>query len=79
MAFGHPLAREARITKMVARDGKATNVLIVSTTLELDPDHGRFKKDKVGRLADAAMEYLSEHPGKAVGYALFQVRKQRAS
>ncbi len=70
MGFKHPLARLAAIRRMVGRDGSDQNVLVVATTLELDPHHERFKKDKVSHLGEAAMEYLTEHPEKAAGYVL---------
>ncbi len=75
MDFAHPLARQSRVRRMVTRDGNAQNVLVVATTLELNPDHKRFKKDKVSHLGEAAMEYISEHPEKAAGYVLVQFPK----
>jgi hypothetical protein len=39
-------------------------VLVIVTTLELDPRHKKFKVDKVDRLRRAAREFLETHvPG----------------
>jgi hypothetical protein len=54
MTFSHPLARAAKIWQGTAMDGSKRDVLVVITTLELDPDSKKYKKDKVERLAAAA-------------------------
>jgi hypothetical protein len=61
MTFSHPLARAAKIWQGTAMDGSKRDVLVVITTLELDPDSKKYKKDKVERLAAAAHEWISTH------------------
>lgn len=75
MAFTHPLARQAQIRNMVTRDGNAQDVLVIATTLELETDHKRFKKDKVSRLGEAAMEYVSKQPARIAGFVIVQFKK----
>jgi hypothetical protein len=59
MSFSHPLARAAKVWQAIAADGSKRDVLVVITTLELDPDNMKYKKDKVDRLAAAAHEWIS--------------------
>jgi len=67
MAFTHPLARGARI--WTAHVGAPKRMLVVVTTLELDPNHKGYKKKLVDDLSAAAAEYLSSSGG-ADGYCL---------
>ena len=61
MKFAHPLARAARFWVEESLDNGLNDVFVVTTTLELDPGHKKFKKDKIDRLRDAAKEFLHEH------------------
>ena len=70
MNFTHPLARAAQVWPSMASTGQAQNLLVIVTTLELNPDSKRYKKDKVDRLSEAAVEWLSFHQDKAEGYIL---------
>jgi hypothetical protein len=61
MSFIHPLAKKARTWPMTSRDGSERRVLVIITTLTLDPESEHYKKKLVDRLTDAACEYLSEN------------------
>jgi hypothetical protein len=58
MKFSHPLARGAKFGRVEVLDDGADDVLVVVTTLQLDPDHKKHKPDKVQRLRDAARDFL---------------------
>ncbi len=68
--FSHPLARAAKVWPSVAYAGQTQNVLVVVTTLELDSQKPRFKKDKVHRLKEAVQEWLSFNQNEAGGFVL---------
>ena len=55
-AFDHPLARAARIWPLGNASSDARSVLVVVTTLELDPERKRHKAEMVARLSAAAAE-----------------------
>jgi hypothetical protein len=59
MSFEHPLARKAKIWPMMSQDGSERRVLVVVTTLELDPENEKHKKKLVGRLRDEAADYVA--------------------
>ena len=61
MKFAHPLSRSARFWVEESIDNGVHDVLVILTTLELDPGHKKFKKDKIDRLREAAKAYLQEH------------------
>lgn len=67
MSFSHPLARAARIWS--AHFDKRKNLLVVVTTLELDPHHKNFRKELVDELSAAAQEYVKSS-GNVDGYCL---------
>ncbi len=58
MKFEHPLARGAQVWSCKLRDGRAENVLVIVTTIELNPEERRFNKRAVERLSRAAEEFL---------------------
>lgn len=58
MSFSHPLAKKAKMWPLRSRDGSERRVLLVVTTLELDPENEKFKKKQVDRLCDAVSLYL---------------------
>ena len=60
MAFSHPLARSAKVWTAVAFDGGEQRVLVIVTTIELEPNHKGYKKALVERLSRAAREYLAD-------------------
>ena len=58
MAFSHPLARGAKIWPAKAHDGSEQRVLVIVTTIPLDPGEKGYKKSLVERLSRAARDYL---------------------
>jgi hypothetical protein len=65
MSFSHPLAKKAKLWPMRSQDGSVISVLVVVTTLALDPEHENYRKKLVNRLSDAVSEYLAENPAVA--------------
>lgn len=63
MSFSHPLAKKAKIWPMQSRDGSERRVLVVVTTLVLDPDNEKYKQKLVDRLSDEARAYIAEQDG----------------
>lgn len=59
MSFLHPLAKKTKIWPVVASHGGESNVLVVVTTLVLDPKHEGYKKKLVDRLSQAAADHLA--------------------
>ena len=59
MAFSHPLARTAKVWTAKANDGSEQRVLVVITTIPLEPDDKGYKKSLVERLGRAAHDYLA--------------------
>ena len=59
MSFTHPLAKKAKLWPMKSQDGSMAPVLVVVTTLVLDPEHENYKKKLVNRLSDAISEHLA--------------------
>jgi hypothetical protein len=57
--FSHPLARAARVWAAQQHDGSEQRVLVIVTTMELDPANKRFNKKLVEKLSRAAREYLA--------------------
>ena len=60
MRFSHSLARKAKVWPMKSQDGSERHVLVVLTTLELDPESDKYKKKLVDRLSEAAAAYVAE-------------------
>jgi hypothetical protein len=60
MSFSHPLAKKAKVWPMMSQDGSERHVLVVLTTLELDPESDKYKKKLVNRLSDEAAAYVAE-------------------
>jgi hypothetical protein len=60
MAFSHPLARSAKVWTAVGLDGGEQRILVVATTIELEPNHKGYKKALVERLSRAAREHLAD-------------------
>ncbi len=75
MKFTHPLARSARVWLAEMLEGEPQKVLTIVTTLELDPEHKKYKPDQVERLRTFAREFLAENPGKAAGFVLMNKPK----
>lgn len=59
MPFTHPLARSAKVWTASACDGADEKILVIITTLPLDPAHKRYKRSLIERLSEAAREHLA--------------------
>jgi hypothetical protein len=60
MAFSHPLARGAKVWTARAHDGGEQRVLVIVTTIPLEPGEKGYKKSLVERLSRAAGDYLAD-------------------
>ena len=60
MAFSHPLARGAKVWTAKAQDGGEQRVLVIVTTIPLEPNDKGYKKSLVERLSRAAGDYLAD-------------------
>jgi hypothetical protein len=60
MSFAHPLARGAKVWTARGEDDSEQRVLVIVTTIPLDPDHKGYKKSLVEKLSHAAREHLAE-------------------
>jgi hypothetical protein len=60
MAFQHPLARKAKVWTALTRDGTQQRILVVATTVVLDPKNKKYRRSLVDRLSNAAMAYLAD-------------------
>jgi hypothetical protein len=60
MAFSHPLARGAKVWTAKAQDGGEQRVLVIVTTISLEPNDKGYKKSLVERLSRAARDYLAD-------------------
>jgi hypothetical protein len=69
MTFSHPLARGASMFTANDSEGNKQHVLVIVTTLELDPESHNYKKHYVEKLSVAARKYLADS-GKAAAFVL---------
>ena len=60
MSFSHPLARAAKVWTAKAHDGGDQRVLVIVTTIPLEPNDKGYKKSLVERLSRAAGDYLAD-------------------
>jgi hypothetical protein len=60
MAFSHPLARASRVWTAKAHDGGEQRILVIVTTIPLEPQDKGYKKSLVERLSRAAGDYLDD-------------------
>ncbi len=60
MAFSHPLSRGAKVWTAKAHDGSEQRVLVIVTTIPLDPGQKGYKNSLVERLSRAARDYLAD-------------------
>jgi hypothetical protein len=63
MCFSHPLARKAKVWPMKTREGSDRNVLVIVTSLVLDPQSEKYKKKLVDRLSKEASAYVAGNAG----------------
>ncbi len=59
MAFSHPLARAAKVWTAKTNDGGEQRILVIVTTIPLEPHNKGYKKSLVERLSRAAGDYLA--------------------
>jgi hypothetical protein len=57
--FTHPLVRAARVWRAEGLDGSERRVLVIVTTIELDPKSHRYDDRLVEKLSRAAHGYLA--------------------
>ena len=69
--FKHPLARRATLATARLRDGGEQQLLLIVTTLQLDPKGKGFNARNVARLNEAAKAHLAETPN-LFGYSLVE-------
>ena len=60
MAFSHPLARAAKVWTATTHAGAEERVLVIVTTIPLEPHDKGYKKSLVERLSRAASDYLTD-------------------
>ena len=60
MAFSHPLARASKVWTAKTHDGAEQRVLVIVTTIPLEPHDRGYKKSLVERLSRAAQDYLTD-------------------
>jgi hypothetical protein len=60
MSFVHPLARAAKVWTARGKDDSEQRVLVVVTTVPLDPGQKGYKKSLVEKLSRATREHLAE-------------------
>jgi hypothetical protein len=60
MTFSHPLARAAKVWTAKAHDGGEQRILVIVTTIPLEPSDKDYKKSLVERLSRAASDYLAD-------------------
>jgi hypothetical protein len=77
-SFSHPLARDAKVWRSGGLSDPARNVLVVITTLELDPGRKRFKAELVERLSAAARAWVAENGEAASDFLLMNRPKKWA-
>ena len=60
MAFSHPLARASKVWTARTQNGGEQRVLVIVTTIPLEPHDKGYKKSLVERLSSAARDYLAD-------------------
>jgi hypothetical protein len=60
MTFSHPLARASKVWTASTHDGGEQRVLVIVTTIPLEPNDKGYKKSLVDRLSRAARDYLAD-------------------
>jgi hypothetical protein len=79
MAFSHPLARAAKVWTAKANDGAEQRVLVIITTIPLEPNDKGYKKSLVERLSRAARDYLADSKDAASFLLMSRMRDWKAS
>jgi hypothetical protein len=78
MAFSHPLARGAKVWTAKTHDGEEQRVLVIITTIPLEPDEKGYKKSLVERLSRAARDHLAESNEAASFLLMSRMRDWKA-
>ena len=73
--FTHPLARAARVWRARNLDGSEWDVLVIVTTIVLDPNNDRYNDTLVERLSRAANGYLARS-SEATAFVLVNRMRQ---
>jgi hypothetical protein len=60
MSFVHPLARGAKVWTATDHDDGERRILVIVTTIPLDPEQKGYKKSLVEKLSRAAREHLAQ-------------------
>jgi hypothetical protein len=79
MAFSHPLARGAKVWTARGHDGSESRVLVIVTTIALDPGEKGYKKSLVERLSRAARDYLGDSKEAASFLLMHRMRDWNAA
>jgi len=74
MSFSHPLARGAKVWTAKAQDGSEQRVLVIVTTIPLEPNDKGYKRSLVERLSRAAHDYLADSKEAASFVLLSRLR-----
>jgi hypothetical protein len=69
MTFSHPLARASKVWTAKTEDGGEQRVLVIITTIPLEPGDKGYKKSLVERLSRAAHDHLA-HSKEAASFLL---------
>ena len=77
-SFHHPLARDAKIWSSAGLAGQALPILVIITSLELDPQHARFSTKNFERLTASAKEWIEANASEASDYLLMNRPKKWA-
>ena len=78
MAFSHPLARAAKVWTAKTHDGADQRVLVIVTTIPLEPNQKGYKKSLVERLSRAARDHLADSNEAASFLLMSRMRDWRA-
>ena len=79
MAFVHPLARGAKVWNAQSHDGAEQRVLVIVTTITLDPRKKGYKKSLIERLSRAARAHLADSNEAASFMLVNRLRDWNAS
>jgi hypothetical protein len=75
MSFSHPLARGAKVWTAKTHDGNEQRVLVIVTTIPLQPNEKGYKKSLVERLSRAAREHLASSNEAAMFMLVHRLRE----
>jgi hypothetical protein len=79
MTFSHPLARAAKVWTAKAIDGAEQRILVIVTTIPLEPHEKGYKKSLVERLSSAAQAYIADSKEAASFLLISRLRDWKPS